>query len=99
MTGQRNSHGLARTLKRTALFIGTALLCASLASGAVADGGVTYTYDALGRVITATYANGTVVTFSYDAAGNRTALVVGCGHSTWGAGSSSPLIWNQSCWG
>jgi|HubBroStandDraft_4_1064222.scaffolds.fasta_scaffold2144538_1 hypothetical protein len=38
---------------------------------------VTYTYDARGRITSATYSggvnNGVVITYSYDAAGNRTA--------------------------
>ncbi|HEY2068303.1 MAG TPA: RHS repeat domain-containing protein [Rhizomicrobium sp.] len=34
-----------------------------------------YTYDTLGRVATATYDNGMVITYSYDPAGNRTQVV------------------------
>ena len=41
--------------------------------------GITYTYDALGRVKTATYDNGTQITYAYDAAGNRTTQSVVCG--------------------
>ena len=41
--------------------------------------GITYTYDALGRVITLTYDNGTQITYAYDAAGNRTTQGVVCG--------------------
>jgi len=41
--------------------------------------GITYTYDALGRVITATYDNGTQIFYNYDAAGNRTTQSVTCG--------------------
>jgi YD repeat-containing protein len=41
--------------------------------------GITYTYDALGRVLTATYDNGTVIYYNYDAAGNRTTQGVTCG--------------------
>lgn len=33
---------------------------------------VVYTYDPLGRIVTATYSNGASVVYSYDAAGNRT---------------------------
>ncbi|HUB80499.1 MAG TPA: RHS repeat domain-containing protein [Bryobacteraceae bacterium] len=40
---------------------------------------VSYTYDSQGRVATATYVNAsgslTIVTYSYDAAGNRTAVI------------------------
>lgn len=38
---------------------------------------VVYAYDALGRVVTATYGNGTVITYNYDPAGNRTQVVQG----------------------
>lgn len=36
---------------------------------------VTYTYDVLGRLATATYSTGVVITYSYDATGNRTSVV------------------------
>jgi YD repeat-containing protein len=36
----------------------------------------TYTYDSLGRVVTASFPNGTMATYTYDPAGNRTAYVV-----------------------
>ena len=59
----------------TSTFLPTATLAASLllASGAQAQSFVIYTYDALGRVITATYADGTTTTYSYDPTDNRTA--------------------------
>ena len=37
---------------------------------------VTYTYDALHRLTRATYTNGTVIDYSYDASGNRTSSTV-----------------------
>jgi YD repeat-containing protein len=45
---------------------------------APATGSVTYTYDSQGRLASATYTSPTgsvTVTYSYDAAGNRTAVV------------------------
>lgn len=39
-------------------------------------GSTTYTYDDVGRLATATYPNGTVITYSYDLANNRTQKVV-----------------------
>ena len=39
----------------------------------------TYTYDSLGRIKTVTFANGTVITYNYDAMGNRTSVVTTCG--------------------
>lgn len=49
-----------------------------LAAQAAYAGSVGYTYDALGRLATAVYNNGTTtttITYSYDAAGNRTSVV------------------------
>lgn len=50
----------------------SALAALALAAGAVLAGTVTYTYDARGRVVSATYANGLTTGYVYDAAGNRT---------------------------
>lgn len=40
---------------------------------------VTYDYDSLGRVRTATYADGTTIEYQYDVAGNRTSYTVSSG--------------------
>ena len=37
----------------------------------------TYAYDNLGRLKTVTYANGTIISYNYDPAGNRTASFCG----------------------
>jgi hypothetical protein len=65
--------------KRTAaLAIALIAMLAPAAAFAATDG-VSYTYDQLGRVKTATYQNGTTtITYSYDSAGNRTSVVTGC---------------------
>nr|WP_242470171.1 RHS repeat domain-containing protein [Allochromatium vinosum] len=39
-------------------------------------GSVAYSYDTLGRLTKAGYANGVVITYSYDAAGNRASMAV-----------------------
>ncbi|MDQ0612254.1 hypothetical protein QFZ83_006425 [Variovorax sp. W1I1] len=65
--------GGARTLLR-GLVVACTLVLSSLPSYA---GSVSYTYDALGRMATAVYNNGTTsttITYSYDAAGNRTSV-------------------------
>ncbi len=43
---------------------------------ALPQAAVTYTYDTLGRVRTATYPGGKQIVYTYDAAGNRTQMVV-----------------------
>lgn len=40
-----------------------------------------YTMDVLGRLQQITFSNGTTVTYSYDAMGNRTQVVSACGSS------------------
>jgi YD repeat-containing protein len=65
-------HVLARMLSRTVLAAG---LCA--VALAVHAGSVSYSYDALGRLASAVYTDGsttTTITYSYDAAGNRTSV-------------------------
>jgi YD repeat-containing protein len=60
-----------------------ALLSGGLAASVVSAATVTatYTYDTLGRLKSATYTNGTSVTYDYDKAGNRTQVVtVGVGN-------------------
>lgn len=45
-------------------------------AGVALAGSVVYTYDTLGRLTKVTYASGVVITYTYDAAGNRTAQVI-----------------------
>jgi hypothetical protein len=63
-----------------------------------ANGSVAYTYDALGRIATASYDTGACVIFVYDANGNRlseTVLVSGSGSGgVWGC-----FNWGQRNWG
>lgn len=54
------------------LLVGAAVMAASAAAVA---GSATYTYDNLGRLTRIAYSNGVVITYTYDAAGNRTAVV------------------------
>jgi YD repeat-containing protein len=56
----------------TLLLAGVVVACSTVTASASPTA---YTYDTLGRVSTVTYPNGTVITYSYDPAGNRTAVV------------------------
>ncbi len=69
---------LARTCRlsarsRRVLLLG--LLGAMLNGPAPAAGSAVYRYDSLGRLFKVSYSNGVVITYSYDAAGNRTSHV------------------------
>ncbi|SON58435.1 tRNA3(Ser)-specific nuclease (plasmid) [Hartmannibacter diazotrophicus] len=70
----------------------------SLSSGATsAQSQVLYTYDDLGRLISALYDNSVCVVYSYDANGNRTAQtnsVSGAPSTpTWGTGVLGCFRW------
>jgi len=69
---KQSGHAAASRL-RGLFFLG---LIAASVSGLAPAASVTYTYDALGRLATATYSTGAVITYVYDAAGNRTSSVV-----------------------
>lgn len=61
---------------------------------------ILYTYDALGRITSATYPNGQVTTYAYDAAGNRTQVQSSgstppSGSPALLAASASTLQWNS----
>ncbi len=63
-----------------------------------ANGSVAYAYDALGRIITASYDTGVCIAYSYDANGNRLSekILVTSSSSTgvWGC-----FNWNGAKWG
>jgi YD repeat-containing protein len=80
------------------VFFGTAPVFA-------ANGSVTYSYDALGRVTSASYDTGVIVYYTYDANGNRTQQVINVNTAglCWGATGSSctgshPVCWATGLW-
>lgn len=59
-----------------------------------ANGSVTYTYDALGRLTTAFYDTNVCITYGYDANGNRTSQsVLTSPGGRWGC-----FTWGQANW-
>ena len=62
-------------------------------SASAQSAGVSYSYDALGRVVSVTYSNGANVTYTYDAAGNRTAVTAVAACGVWGS-----FLWGAGNW-
>lgn len=63
--------------RRRLIFTGVAAAGLATTSRRARAQAVDYTYDALGRVTSATYADGDVITYAYDPAGNRTQVKQG----------------------
>jgi YD repeat-containing protein len=84
----RSSRGARRWVCRLAL--GAA---GSLALASAAQANIIYVYDGQGRVIEADYDNGFSVYYAYDAAGNRTSMIVMSGSTYWGH-----FTWGQANW-
>jgi YD repeat-containing protein len=63
-----------------------------------ANGSVTYTYDALGRIITATYDTGVIVIYTYDSNGNRLSQTINVNTATltW---TVTAMPCTSNCWG
>jgi YD repeat-containing protein len=65
---------------------------------AAANGSITYTYDALGRITMVIYDTGAIVNYTYDANGNRTQeeAAINTAALTWTATVTSCTT---NCWG
>ncbi|MFL6600227.1 MAG: RHS repeat domain-containing protein [Steroidobacteraceae bacterium] len=83
---------MSRNSTRAVVPVWTLLLLGASAGGsAFGADQFTYNYDALGRLQSVTYQNGTTVVYTYDPAGNRTQVT-----NTSGSGSTSgPLTPQQ----
>jgi YD repeat-containing protein len=85
-----------------AIFSALFLIAISAALQA-ANGSVVYTYDALGRITTASYDTGAFVIYTYDANGNRTAQTTNINTATltWcltGGSCGANTKWGQALW-
>lgn len=76
------------------LVSGAALLTLGRAGRVSAKDPVTYTYDALGRLTSASYPGGVTINYTYDAAGNRTQVDTGTAPPPALAASLSASTWN-----
>jgi len=79
--GRARHASVSAALPAWTLFL---VLGASAGQSALAADQTIYTYDALGRLQSVQYQNGTTVTYAYDAAGNRTQVT-----NTSGSGSTT----------
>lgn len=61
-----------------------------------ANGSVTYTYDALGRVASASYDTGVIIIYAYDANGNRTSQTINANstNGVWGSFTWGAALWH-----
>jgi YD repeat-containing protein len=84
-----------------------AMACAVLSLGmlaprlaSAANGSVTYAYDALGRIVSASYDTGVIVIYTYDSNGNRLSQTINVNSSTmvWSS-SSGTAGWGKALWG
>ncbi len=95
---------LVGSRSRLKLFLAGLFAVGALAgagTATAATGSVVYTYDALGRVISANYDTGVLIIYSYDAAGNRTQQVINVNTKPLCLGSSAhsnPTTWGAGLW-
>lgn len=72
-------------------------------SSAVKAENVIYSYDALGRLASASYNTGVIIIYSYDLNGNRTSQTVNINitQGTWGAFNWGAALWKTypNLWG
>jgi YD repeat-containing protein len=98
MKSPRNRHAFVCASVLLACAIATPTL-----SYAVTNGSVAYTYDALGRVTTASYDTGVCIVYTYDANGNRLSetinVTTGGTTGVWGCFNWNPTGSGGALWG
>lgn len=93
MKASRIRHAVLASTHALAISAG-ALVWLSIQAYA-ANGSVAYTYDALGRVTTASYDTGVCIIYTYDANGNRLSEKINVA-ATGGTGVWGCFNWNAS---
>ena len=77
-------------------FIGCLILCAA-STNVCLGADTTYTYDALGRLVSESYSSGGSTSYTYDAAGNRTASATAApGHFSQAGAAVRPVTRNDA---
>lgn len=91
----------SRYLRRTHIILSAGAFVGAIgaiAAALAANGSVSYTYDPLGRLNTASYDTGVCIAYTYDANGNRltqTVTVSGSGATPyWGCFNWGDANWN-----
>jgi YD repeat-containing protein len=74
------------------LGLSLAAFASAVAAVSAANGSVAYSYDPLGRVLTASYDTGVCIIYAYDPNGNRTSEVISIG-------TASIAVWGTGVWG
>jgi YD repeat-containing protein len=94
-----------KSLSTLAILLLLSPIDGQLNRASAANGSVTYTYDALGRVLSASYDTGVIVIYAYDANGNRTQQTINvntatlCWNTTTGCSpTSKTAVWDQGLW-
>ena len=91
-----NTRRTSRRRKATILGLILILTCGLAARSAFAqNGSVLYTYDALGRITTATYDTGVIVIYTYDSNGNRLSQTINVNTTT---GTWGSFNWGSANW-